>query len=165
MKKILTVLVSAVLLAGLAGLPAMAAEEGPKYGQEVGDTAKPVDLKTFDGEGFNTGKLTKKTMFVFVNSVCSMCAREMRDLDKYSDKFAKADVYLVAVDMNLERVAQKYKKYAEKFGMLHDPEFVFGEAVGLYSTPATLVVEKDGKITYKKSGYRPEVLKEVAASL
>ncbi len=127
--------------------------------------AKPAKLKTFDGQEFDTGKLEGKTMFVFVNAMCSMCSKEMRDLEKYADKFDKVKVYIVSVDMELERVKGKYESVTKLFPGLHDPDFAFGQSVGFYSTPGTILLDKDGKILNKKNGYRPEYLKEILDSL
>jgi peroxiredoxin len=158
--KALGALGAVALLAGSA-----AAQEPPKYGQNVGDVAKPVTIKTLDGKDFDTGKVAEKTMFVFVNSVCGLCAKEMNDLAKDRDAFKGVKIYLVSVDVDMERGKSRYEKFLQLFDMLWDPEYKFGEAVGMNSTPSTLVLEKGGKIAYKKIGYRPGDLENAKKAL
>ncbi len=155
MRNLLKVLVGVVAMIAVG--TAAVAEEGPKYGTNVGDVAKPVKIQTMDGNEFDTGQVQEKTMFVFVNSICGLCAKEMKDLAKNADKLNDVKVYLVSVDQNKERAMKVYEKYAKLFGLLYDPEYVFGEAVGLYATPSTLVVDKGGKILFKKTGYRGDI--------
>lgn len=145
------------LVAGLGAGSALAQaqpQEGPKYGTAVGEIAKPVVLKTLDGKDFDTGKLAERTMFVLVNSVCGLCAKEMNDLAMESQAFKGVKVYLVSVDVDMERGKGRYEKYLKLFDMLWDPEFKLGEAVAMNSTPSTLILDKGGKIAFKKVGYR-----------
>lgn len=168
MKKFLKAVLALGVVAGLTAGAALAqdkAAEGPKYGMAVGDTAKPVKIKTVDGAEFDTGKIDQRTMFVFVNSVCGMCAKEMTELAKDQESFSSVKIYLVSVDMDLERAKSRYEKYLKVFDMLYDPDLAFGEVVGLNSTPSTLILDKGGKIVYKKSGYRAGDLEKVKAAL
>jgi peroxiredoxin len=164
MKKFLKIALALGVVAGLSAGAALA-QDAPKYGMNVGDVAKPVMIKTVDGDEFDTGKVDERTMFVFVNSVCGMCAKEMTDLAKDRESFSELKVYLVSVDMDLERAKSRYAKFMKVFDMLYDPELAFGEVVGLSSTPATLILDKGGKIVFKKSGYRAGGLEEVKAAL
>lgn len=155
MRKLFTMLVGAlaVVAVGTAGL----AQEGPKYGTNVGDVAQPVKIHTMDGDEFDTGKIEGKTLFVLVNSICGLCAKEMNDLAKNADSLNKVKVYLVSVDQNKERALKVYEKYTKLFGLLYDPEYKLGNAVGVFATPGTIILDKGGKIVFKKTGYRGDV--------
>ena len=144
-----------------AAAPEAPKPQGPKYGKNVGDLAKPAAIKTFEGADFDTGSIAKRSMFVFANSACGMCARELADLDKNFDKLGGLDVYLVVIDQTKERAMEKFSQYQKNFKLLHDPDFKFGENVDFYQTPATLVLEKGGKIVFKGAGYRPDGLKAI----
>ncbi len=154
MKRFLSVLagVAAAMAVAAAGV---AGEQGPKYGKNVGDRLQPVKIQTMDGEEFDTGKVGEKTMFVLVNSICGLCAKEMNALARRADDLKKVKVYLVSVDQNKDRAMRVYEKYTKLFGILYDPEYKLGDAAGLYATPSTLILDKDGKIVFKKTGYRP----------
>jgi peroxiredoxin len=143
-------------------LPALA-EEAPAvtYGTNVGDVAKPVVLKTLDGKSVDTAKLEKKSVFVMVNTVCGMCQREMTDIEKNKDMFKDVALYIVVVDQAAERAQSKYKAFLDTATLLHDPDFTMGENVAIYSTPSTLLLDKDGKILFKSAGYKPDVLKSL----
>lgn len=155
MRKLFTMLVGAlaVVAVGTAGL----AQEGPKYGTNVGDVAQPVKIHTMDGDEFDTGKIEGKTLFVLVNSICALCAKEMNDLAKNADSLKNVKVYLVSVDQNKERALKVYEKYTKLFGLLYDPEYKLGNAVGVFATPGTIILDKGGKILFKKTGYRGDV--------
>ena len=162
--------VSLVVVMGMAGAlvcgGAFAAEEEAEavhYGKNVGEVAKPITVKDLDGNDVNTGDLVKdsKVMLVLVNAVCNLCRNEMKALVKYRDKFTeKADVYLVAVDMNIEKAKQTYKEFSKYFRILHDPDFKIGQSLDLYATPATIILDKGGTILYKGSGFKPEYMKK-----
>lgn len=162
MKKLIAAVVALGLGWGVALAQEAPKQEGPKYGKNVGDVAKPTKVKTFDDKEFDTGSVSKRSMFVFVNSACGMCAREVLDLEKNADKMGSVDIYLVAVDVQKDRAAEKYAQFEKKFKLLHDPEYQFGENVDFYQTPATLILDKGGKIVFKAAGYRPEGLKAIA---
>ncbi|MBI5014214.1 MAG: TlpA family protein disulfide reductase [Deltaproteobacteria bacterium] len=144
-----------------AGAPAAPAV---KYSKDVGGLAKPIEVKNLTtGEKKTTGDLAKdgKVMFVLVNSVCNLCQNEMDALVEYKAKFSeKAAVYLVAVDMNEEVAKKAYEKWAKDYTIFYDPQFTLGTSLDLYSTPATVILDKGGKILYKGMGYRPDSLKQ-----
>ncbi len=156
MRKLLTVFLG-VAVAVVVAATGMAGEKGPEYGTKVGDKLKPVTIQTMDGEEFSTANLEEKTLFVLVNSICGLCAKEMTDLARNADQLKKVNVYLVSVDQNKERAMRVYQKYTKLFGILYDPEYKLGNAAGLYATPSTLILDEDGKIVFKKTGYRGDI--------
>jgi cytochrome oxidase Cu insertion factor (SCO1/SenC/PrrC family) len=165
MKKFVAIMLTLLMTVGFASmvLAAEEAEKGPVYGNKIGDTLKPFSLKDFDGNSFDSAKMITKDkgMFVIVNAVCTVCSAEMNAIAKKLDKFeAKANIFIVAVDMNPERAIARYKQYADKVTILHDPDFSLGTNAGLYSTPSTLILSKKGEVVYKQSGYRKEFLKK-----
>ncbi len=155
MRKLLKVLVGVAAMIAVGS--AAVAEEGPKYGTKVGDVAKPVKIQTMAGDEFDTGKIEEKTLFVLVNSICGLCAKEMNDLAKNADSLKNVKVYLVSVDQNKERAMKVYEKYTKLFDLLYDPEYKLGNAVGVFATPGTVVLGKGGKILFKKTGYRGDI--------
>jgi hypothetical protein len=66
----------------------------------------------------------------------------------------------VAVDQTLDRFGKKYEAPLKIFAGVQDADFKFGDAVGLYSTPSTVILDQDGTILFKESGYRPTTLAE-----
>ncbi len=98
----------------------------------------------------------KKTVFIMVQSACSQCAGELGEMDAlWTDLSAKADVYVLLLDMNSGPGVERYKTKGHKAPLLLDDKFRFPTLVGIEVTPATMIVGSDLKILYKKTGYRP----------
>lgn len=129
------------------------------YGQNVGDFIKPVTIATLDGKTkVEVDKLTNKTIFVMISSVCTSCRKEIQEISENYTKFqGKADVYGVVIDMDASAAAGRIG--STPFPLLADPDYKIGNATNLSSTPSTLIV-KDGKIAYASSGYKPGQWKE-----
>lgn len=142
----------------LGSTVAAIAENAPKpeikYGQAVGDNIKPVVLSAIEGGAkVDVAKLSKKTVFVMISSVCTACRKEVSELNENIDKFKdrEIDVYGVLIDMEPAEAAKRIGK--PSFPLLGDAEFKLGDATNLMSTPSTVIV-KDGKILYTRAGYR-----------
>jgi peroxiredoxin len=159
-----------VLVMGLAGVamaadaPAAAPEGAPApppivYGTNVGDNVKPVSISSLDGKStIAVDKLNKKTIFIMISSVCTACRKEYQEISENISKFeGKADIYGVIIDMDPAAAAARIG--AVPFPTLADPEYKLGNAVGMLSTPSTVIV-KDGKILFAQQGYRPGQWKE-----
>ncbi len=165
-----------VLVMGVAGV-AMAAEKPAEkpaaapegaaapapppivYGQNVGDNVKPVTISTIDGKTqVAIEKVTKKTIFIMISSVCTACRKEYQEIAENIGKFeGKADIYGVVIDMDANAAMSRIGTVP--FPVLADSEYKIGNAVGMLSTPSTLIV-KDGKILFAQQGYRPGQWKE-----
>ncbi len=138
-----------------------AMEKGPVYGVEVGEISQPVDLKSIDNkQTINTGTLKNGTVFMLVSSVCTACTSELKEVSRNIEEFKGRDLVAVVIDMDPARAAQSLARW--KIPMYSDPEWAFGNAVGLASAPSVVVLGKDGKILYKKYGYQKDQWKEYA---
>jgi len=114
-----------------------------------------------DGKDFKPAEVGKRSVYIFVNTVCGMCTRELGEVVKNMDVFKGAELFVVVIDQETERAVARYKGLPAGVTLLHDPDFAMGETVDLFSTPATLVLDKDNKILFKEAGYRPDLLKTV----
>ncbi|HEY3490333.1 MAG TPA: redoxin domain-containing protein [Candidatus Deferrimicrobiaceae bacterium] len=135
------------------------APEPIKYGQNIGDNLQPVVLSTVDGsKKVELAKLTEKSVFVMVSSVCTACRKELQELSENLERFkGKAEVYAVVIDMDSKTGAERIGNLP--FTMLADPEQKIAQATNLGTNPSTLIV-KDGKILYTKFGYKSNQWKE-----
>lgn len=137
------------------------AEEKPqvKYGQNVGDNLQPVTLASLDGkQKVEVDKVSKKTIFVMMSSVCTACRKEVSEMSENIDRFKdKADIYAVLIDMDGKTAAERIGPLP--FPILLDSDYKIGNATNLMSTPSTLIVQ-GGKILYSKSGYKVGQWKE-----
>lgn len=171
MKKVLGLLFAVCfVVTGMATASFAEEAKGPVYGTAVGSIMAPVKVKSMaDGKEVSTAELAakgEKTIFVLVNSVCSQCRKEMATLQKYKEKvLAKAGLYLVAVDMAESVAKNAYAAYAADFPVIQDPDFEVGQKAAISSTPATLVLGKDGKILYKAVGFEDDSMKKLMDAL
>lgn len=143
------------------------AEEAPaakKFGGNVGDFMKPVELKTLEGgKTFKTDALPKKTIFLIVSSVCTACRAELTDMEANLKEFdGKADIYTVIIDMDPASALERIKKLAPSIPLVGDADYAIGSQINLISAPASVILDKDGKILFKKSGYVGGQWKEYA---
>ena len=143
------------LMALLLIVPVLAiAEEAPKYGKEVGQALKPFDLPQVEGGNVTLESLAgKKTVLIFMQSSCTQCRDEMRAANEmYEEVKDKANVVAIGVDIESRRLTQYKKAYKITFPILLDPEFAVGTSAGVRVTPATVVLDKEGKIVEKILG-------------
>jgi peroxiredoxin len=124
-----------------------------KYGTAVGDVIRPVTLSSIDGsKPVDISKLTKRSVFVLVSSMCTACRKEIQDLTANFDTLKeKVDIYAVSVDMDPSMAVTRFGKLP--FPLLTDPDYKLGQACNLGSTPSTLVLD-GGKIASVSTGYR-----------
>lgn len=141
-------LVLATLGAMLAATVAGAADQLPAF-KLMGADGKELTQEQVQGSD-------KKTVFVMVQTACSQCSKELEEMDVlWDDLKAKANVYVVMLDMNSAPGMERYKNKGHKAPVLLDDKFKFPASVGIEVTPATMIVGPDLKIVYKKTGYRP----------
>ena len=144
------------------------AEEEKKFGNNVGDFLKSVTLvDPTDGKSYNIPdpKSGKDTLVFFMQTACSLCVEELYAILDVKDTVKeKADVRFVSVDLDPKRIEPYKKNYNNPFPIVHDKDAIFLLAVGFGSTPASLVVDKDGKIKSKLAGYNAFEIKKLMKS-
>ncbi len=142
-------------MAMVLALPLLAgAEEAPQFGKEVGQALKPFDLKQVDGPNVTLASLAgKKTALVFMQSSCTQCRDEMKAINAMYDNIKdKVNVAAIGVDIEPARLTQYKSAYKIQFPILLDPDFTVPTSIGVRVTPATIILDKDGKIARKILG-------------
>jgi peroxiredoxin len=149
-----------------AAEPAAQAPE-KKYGQEEGEFLKPVTLKYAEGDkDVKTDELKKKALFMMVSSVCTACRTELDEVSNNIKEFGdKASVYIVIIDIDPKPAVERIKDKVAGIPLLADSEYALGRAVNLLSAPSAVLVDADGKILLKKSGYRGGQWKEYVKAI
>tara|TARA_Y100001970_G_scaffold176541_1_gene215152 strand:- start:3255 stop:3818 length:564 start_codon:yes stop_codon:yes gene_type:complete len=90
---------------------------------------------------------------------CEPCKKEMVYLDEFNIKYAKYGFKVVSVNIDNSRTFNRVepfvnsKKYS--FTVLSDPKSLFFRKVGARICPYLLVIDQDGKIIHRHSGYNP----------
>ncbi|TAL18689.1 TlpA family protein disulfide reductase [bacterium] len=141
MKKILGVLVALALVFTFCG-SALAADK----------MLSAFKLKTgAGGEITQAAFKDKKVMLVFSQMACRQCRFEMEELNAKADEL-KGKVFIVLVDMNTEAALKQYNELY-KLEVILDPDFSIPASFALMTTPATVVLDKTGKVSFEKVGY------------
>ncbi len=124
----------------------------------VGDTVPDFTYPTVAGDtvSFDKDIKGKKSyaVLVFMTTACSACQAEIEDMTdlmrKHSDKL---DFYAVAVDIRGEAAVKSYlTAYRYKAPFLLDPKFTLPKMFGFTYTPASVLIDKGGKIVYMLGG-------------
>jgi peroxiredoxin len=165
MKRVLVILLAIALTAAVSATGFAAEEkEAVKYGPNVGDNFKPFTLS--DPVNHKSVALAsmlgkkKNTILFFMNTTCSLClAEEKMFLESWDKMKEKVNLLLLSVDFDPSRIEAYAKTQEIPFTILHDPEGeVLGNA-GFTGTPALVVVDPEGKIKEKISGYDQNAVK------
>ena len=160
------VFVLALVVAATVAATGFAAEEkeAVKYGPNVGDNFKPftlqdpvqhkmVSLSSMLGKG-------KNIILFFMNTTCSLCLSEEKMFAESWDKIKeKVSMVLLSVDFDPSRIEAYAQAQGLPFSILHDPEGVVLGSAGFTGTPALVVVDSEGKIKEKISGYEQNAVK------
>lgn len=133
-------------------------EEEPEV-PEVGDKAVDFELQVFgSGAKFKLEDVLGKKVVVlaFMQTSCVACRNELvllRDILKKKGADSLA-VYPVCVDYDASERIKPYKDfYKLTFPFLMDPEFSVGPLYGYTYTPALVIIDRDGNVAMKMSGF------------
>lgn len=121
-----------------------------------------IDLKTIDGNTFNSQDLAKDDKVTIVSLWATWCVPCLKELDAiseiYPDWQEETNVELFAVSVDDSRTVKRVKPLINGKGwdytILLDTNNDFKRALGAATVPLTLLI-KDNKIVYRHSGYSP----------
>lgn len=130
----------------------------------VGDTL-PMDLDVTLLSGAAPVKLgtvlgkTKYTAIVFMNTACSSCMQEMEGMLKLGAETKNLTLVPVAVDVRgkeaVDRYLTTYEKYKDLSFVL-DSKYALAYKFGFSATPASVIVDGNGKIVAREAGWSAE---------
>jgi peroxiredoxin len=83
---------------------------------------------------------------------CEACAREMDALNRLDAREAAGhDAVVIGVDVGEDpaTVAEFAHRRGLRYAQLVDPDFAFADALGQRRVPATLVIDRQGRIVYR----------------
>lgn len=162
-RKVLMVLfaVTGMLLLGAAAFAAdEPAPQEPKY--------MGMNLKLLDGGEIVFKDLlakNEKTLLVFFQTACSACRGELAYLSDSLQKPKNLQIVGVSVDVRPELV----KKYRDDnklpFLFLSDADYAIPATFDVSATPASVLLDKGGKVIEKFMGYNPAVRARMEAQL
>ena len=132
-----------------------------------------VTLKDINGKSVRLDTLSnggKPIIIDFFATWCKPCNRELSAISEVYDEWqSETGVRLIAVSIDQAHHINKVKPLVDQLGwpyeVLLDPNSELKRALGVQLIPYTLIVDGDGKIVYKHSGYvdgeEEELLEEI----
>ena len=133
-------------------------EEGDKEietGTSAGKKAPNFSLKDLTGEKFSLKELRGKIVILdFMATWCPPCKAEMRNLFETRREFDKSELAIASIGIDPSEDTEQLKNFKNNYDA--DWRFAKGGSIGtLYnikSIATILIIEKQGKITYRKVG-------------
>lgn len=124
--------------------------------------AAAPDFTLKSAEGRNLRLAEQRGQVVLVNfwaSWCGPCKVEMPHLNKLYDKYRASGFTLLAVniDDDARTGAATAAKWGLRFPVLLDADKHVSKLYDLGSMPATVLIDRDGKVRYLHRGYRDGV--------
>lgn len=136
-----------------------------------------VTLKDINGKAVRLDTLSnggKPIIIDFFATWCKPCNRELSAISEVYDQWqSETGVRLIAVSIDQAHHINKVKPLVDQLGwpyeVLLDPNSELKRALGVQLIPYTLIVDGNGKIVYKHSGYvdgeEDELFEEVKKAL
>lgn len=136
-----------------------------------------VTLKDINGKAVRLDTLSnggKPIIIDFFATWCKPCNRELSTISEVYDEWqSETGVRLIAVSIDQAHHINKVKPLVDQLGwpyeVLLDPNSELKRALGVQLIPYTLIVDGNGKIVYKHSGYvdgeEDELFEEVKKAL
>jgi peroxiredoxin len=123
-------------------------------------TAPDFTLKSADGRNLRLAEQRGQVVLVnFWASWCGPCKVEMPHLNKLYDKYRSSGFNLLAVniDDDARTGSATAVRWGLKFPVLLDADKSVSRLYDLGSMPATVLIDRDGKVRYLHRGYRDGV--------
>lgn len=125
------------------------------------DVLPDTKISNLDGEKVSIADYAengKITVFSFWATWCAPCKKELNNIAEiYEDWQDLYDVEVVAISVDNQRSAPKVKTYvngvAWEYDVLIDTNQDLQRALNFQTVPFTMVVNKEGEITYRHTGY------------
>jgi peroxiredoxin len=144
-------LIALAMLAAAGAAKAKAAPNAP---------APDFTLRQIDGPNLRLGEQRGRVVMVnFWATWCGPCRIELPHLDKLHAKYRNSGFLLLGVNIDDDPNAAKAlaAKMGLKFPVLFDSEKKVVAAYDLNAMPATVLIDRDGKVRHLHRGYKDGV--------
>ena len=120
------------------------------------------DFTLKSNQGRNLRLSEQRGQVVLVNfwaSWCGPCRQEMPHLNKLYDKYKAAGFVMLGVniDDSIDTATTAAQKWGVRFPVLFDADKAVSKRWDMGSMPATVLVDRDGKVRFLHRGYREGV--------
>jgi peroxiredoxin len=136
------------------------AQQDPNANFKPGEIAPDFEATDLKGNQFKLSDLKGKIIVLnFWFTTCQPCIAEIPDLNKIASKYKKNGVIFLAVTFENEKKVNSFlKKYPFYFNIISDVELV--KKYSINSFPTSMLIDKEGKIMFKKTGIFTKALEE-----
>ncbi|MFI5306984.1 MAG: TlpA family protein disulfide reductase [Polyangiales bacterium] len=128
-----------------------------------------VELSTLDGQLTEVQNLTsgKVALLALWAPWCEACAAELGALERLHDSAGPrgAIVIAIAVGEPRSKIAEFVATRALRFPQLVDEQFHLADALGQRRVPATLILDRSGRVTYAGGALDGAALSALRAAL
>jgi len=124
--------------------------------------APDFTLRTMDGQNLRLQEQRGRVVLVnFWATWCGPCRQEMPHLNRLHDKYRNAGFVLLGVNIDEDpRVAAEVAaRIGVRFPVLFDTDKKVSRLYDMSAMPATVVIDRDGKVRHLHRGYRDGVEK------
>ena len=101
----------------------------------------------------------KNIIFNFWNLACIPCRKEMEHLNVFNKKYNEYNFEVISINMDTPRSLSKVKSFVKSknysFTVLNDPRSELFRKLGATIMPFTVLVDKNGNIISRHTGYNP----------
>lgn len=123
----------------------------------VGTRAPDFVLKSGSGHNIRLSELRGQVVMInFWASWCGPCRQELPKLDKLQARYRSAGFALLAINLDDDRgnADGMLRKLGVRLAPLYDADKRTAKRYDVDTMPATLIVDRDGRVRYVHRGYR-----------
>jgi peroxiredoxin len=124
----------------------------------AGQAAPDFTLKSASGQNLRLRELRGEVVLInFWATWCGPCRQEMPLLNKIHEQYRKAGFTLLGVNIDDDPAVARdmARKLGVAFPVLLDTDKRVSRLYDVDTMPATLLVDRNGKVRYVHRGYRP----------
>lgn len=131
------------------------------FAQSKGQKLPSIEIKDLSGEKVDISEYSNGgqiTVVSFWATWCTPCKKELNNISEiYEEWVEDYDMKLVAISIDDSRSLAKVKSYINgqgwDFDVLIDANSDLKRALNFQTVPFTLLLDKEGKIVYRHTGY------------
>ena len=163
-----TLVFAIAMCVSLGSAAAASSGEAPtaRPATQIGDAVAPWSGKEIaSGSEISSSSLKGEAYaLVFVNAACSACRGELSDLVKM--EFKGLRIFVVSVDAKPRRALTVYRDLLKlPYPVIADSSQSISGLFDFYYTPASVIVDGDGRIEFRLGGYSPKLRETLMSAL